>query len=313
MVTNNASNEATGASGTILRGGGVGTASSYSTSTYPATNAVSTLLYASATNVISALSTANNSLLITGATGVPALGTTLANTFACSISTAGANAEIDILQTDNTNGASNAVCFLRTGGASSGDAMSQYSINGVTTWSLGCDNSDSDAFVISSNGLGTSNSMRIAVTGETTFPLQTCFIANRSATVNNVTGNGANYDVVFDTEIADVNADYNNATGVLTAPVGGYYQLSTNVLLVGCTIAAYLTVLISTSNRNYVSSISRAASSVQFPQQFCVSAADMDAGDTAKITVNATGEAGDTDDLYGDATQTTSFQGRLAQ
>lgn len=58
--------------GTILRGvSGAGFVAS--TSTYPDTNAVSTLLYASSANVMSALATANNGVLITSATGVPSL------------------------------------------------------------------------------------------------------------------------------------------------------------------------------------------------------------------------------------------------
>jgi hypothetical protein len=50
---------------------------SWSTSTYPATNAINTLLYASAANVMSALATANSSVLVTNGTGVPTLSTTL--------------------------------------------------------------------------------------------------------------------------------------------------------------------------------------------------------------------------------------------
>jgi hypothetical protein len=46
-------------------------APSYSTSTYPATNAVSTLLYASSSNVMAALATGNDGVLITSHTGVP--------------------------------------------------------------------------------------------------------------------------------------------------------------------------------------------------------------------------------------------------
>lgn len=44
---------------------------SWSTSTYPATNAINTLLYASAANVMSALATVNSASLSTNATGVP--------------------------------------------------------------------------------------------------------------------------------------------------------------------------------------------------------------------------------------------------
>ena len=76
MVTNGAQNIATGASGTILRGAGVGTAPTFSTTTYPATNAVNTLLYASSANVMGALATANSGVLTTSSSGVPSIDTT---------------------------------------------------------------------------------------------------------------------------------------------------------------------------------------------------------------------------------------------
>lgn len=55
--------------GTLLRADGTNWTAT--TSTYPDTNAINTLLYASAANVMSALATANNGTLITSATGVP--------------------------------------------------------------------------------------------------------------------------------------------------------------------------------------------------------------------------------------------------
>lgn len=57
--------------GTILRADGTNWVAT--TSTYPNTNAVSTLLYASSANVMAALATANNGVLITSASGVPSL------------------------------------------------------------------------------------------------------------------------------------------------------------------------------------------------------------------------------------------------
>jgi len=57
--------------GTILRADGTNWVAT--TSTYPNTNAVSTLLYASASNVMSALATANNGTLVTSNTGVPSI------------------------------------------------------------------------------------------------------------------------------------------------------------------------------------------------------------------------------------------------
>jgi hypothetical protein len=61
-------NTATG-TGTILRADGTNWAAS--TSSYPDTNAVSTLLYASSANVMSALATVNRASLSTNSTGVP--------------------------------------------------------------------------------------------------------------------------------------------------------------------------------------------------------------------------------------------------
>ena len=98
MVTNNAANNVTATTGKVLQGAGVGVASTFSTatypstatgtgtllradgtnwtvttSTYPTTNAVSTLLYASASNVMSALATANRGVLVTSSAGVPSI------------------------------------------------------------------------------------------------------------------------------------------------------------------------------------------------------------------------------------------------
>lgn len=57
--------------GTILRATGTNWAAT--TSTYPDTNAISTLLYASAANVLSALATANSGILATNGSGVPSI------------------------------------------------------------------------------------------------------------------------------------------------------------------------------------------------------------------------------------------------
>jgi len=61
---------AAGTAGAILRSGAP---AAWSTTTYPATNAINTILYASAANVMSALATANNGTLVTSATGVPSI------------------------------------------------------------------------------------------------------------------------------------------------------------------------------------------------------------------------------------------------
>lgn len=66
-------NLALGAAGKILRSDGTDLV--YSTLTMPDTAAVSTILYASATNTIAALATANSGVLVTSGTGVPSIAT----------------------------------------------------------------------------------------------------------------------------------------------------------------------------------------------------------------------------------------------
>jgi len=61
----------TATAGQMLQSGATA-APTWSTSTYPATNAINTLLYASSANVMAALATANSSVLVTNSTGVPA-------------------------------------------------------------------------------------------------------------------------------------------------------------------------------------------------------------------------------------------------
>lgn len=66
----------TATAGQMLQSG-ASAAPAWSTSTYPATNAINTLLYASSANVMAALATANNGVLVTSAGGVPSISSTL--------------------------------------------------------------------------------------------------------------------------------------------------------------------------------------------------------------------------------------------
>jgi len=102
MVTNSSSNIKTAAAGKVLQGQGIGVNNDFSTatfpatatgtgtilradgtnwvattSTYPNTNAINTILYASSANVMSALATANSGVLITDSGGVPSISNAL--------------------------------------------------------------------------------------------------------------------------------------------------------------------------------------------------------------------------------------------
>lgn len=66
----------TSTAGQIILSGNAATPT-WSTTTYPSTNAINTLLYASAANTMAALATQDNSIVATSNTGVPSLTTTL--------------------------------------------------------------------------------------------------------------------------------------------------------------------------------------------------------------------------------------------
>lgn len=74
--------------------------------------------------------------------------------------------DIGLFNNDSANGTAYARLYLRTLGASSGDPYARFHVNGVTSYALGIDNSDDDAFVLS-NGTspGSSNRLRIDANG----------------------------------------------------------------------------------------------------------------------------------------------------
>jgi hypothetical protein len=83
----------------------------------------------------------------------------------------GGNNQWTLSNTSNT-ASSQAVHLLQVAGATAGDAFTRWSVNGVTEWSAGVDNSASDAFVIAaSNALGTTNVLSLATAGGVTLPL----------------------------------------------------------------------------------------------------------------------------------------------
>lgn len=92
---------------------------------------------------------------------------------------------------------------------------------------MGIDNSDSDKLKMSlGTALGTNDVWRMTTSGQRTLPLQPSFQATVSANVNNVTGDGTHYTIIYDTEVFDIGSNYNNATGTFTVPIDGKYFFS---------------------------------------------------------------------------------------
>lgn len=143
------------------------------------------------------------------------------------------------------------------------------------------------------------------------------FSAYRDSDLSNVTGDGTAYTVVFDVPIFNAGAYYNESTGVFTAPFTGIYRLTTQVYAGGM-IAAHdnQTVSIVTSNRTYTHTFKTfdAANVMQEnPLQKSV-LVDMDAGDTAYVTLTVTGTPTPTkivDIFGGSSTNRTMFCGEF--
>lgn len=146
-------------------------------------------------------------------------------------------------------------------------------------------------------------------------PLQPSFLATVTSDVTNVTGNGAAYTILFDTEVYDRNSDYAPGTGIFTAPVTGLYDFSGSVSLLQAGSATQVLVELVTSNRTYrVANLAGGAVDVSngVSLNWAVNGADMDVNDTARVRVTVTGEGADTTDIDGDATNAlTFFSGRL--
>ena len=142
---------------------------------------------------------------------------------------------------------------------------------------------------------------------------QPSFLAYLSSTQSNVTGDGTNYTILFDTEVFDQASNYNPATGTFTAPVDGRYQFNVGVNLIATT-ATGMTLSVVTSNRTYrpvamkPSNVSSAGGDAAIPGAIL---ADMDAGDTVTVVVQASGTT-KTASVFGNATLVTYFSGFLA-
>lgn len=183
-----------GTTGNLLQSNAAA-APSFSTTTYPSTNAINTLLYASAANVMSVITAANNSILVTSATGVPSLGTSVINDFTFTSSTAAATRTLTVSNTDNTNSATTALIQTTVGGGTAGDPLHTYTVTGVTSWSTGIDNSVSDTYVIAaSTALGTTNVVSMTTAGAVSIVLGNLDITKSAsgATVSNTVSNTSN-------------------------------------------------------------------------------------------------------------------------
>lgn len=219
----------------------------------------------------------------------------------------GANANFNIFNL-NTTAASDASLSLQVSAAGSG-GNSFVSYTGPTNnWFHGCNKTGaSQAWQLQTAVASLFPSANVVISatpeGEVTFPLTPSFSAYLASDDLNVTGNGASYTLgtnVALTEIFDQNSDF-NTNGTFTAPVTGKYEFVIYLRFASITAAmTFSQNTLITSNRSYLfqgSNIAAERTVAVSADRFQINAtayADMDAGDTATVSVQISGGAGNT-------------------
>jgi hypothetical protein len=254
MATNNAANNATAASGKVLQGQGVGTASAFSTATYPATaTSTGTMLRADGTNWSPTTATYPGTATSTG-TVLRADGTNWTPTTATYPNTATSTGTV--LRADGTNWSPSTATYPGTTTANQVLYSSATNTVGeITTAANGVLVTSAGSVPSISSTLPTAVQGNITSTGNLGNQLNTtrsCVLAYVSSNINNVTGDATVYTIIFDSTKFDQNSNFNTSTGVFTAPVTGRYLVTTFVTL-GSLSALHtgLTFVLVTTTTNY--------------------------------------------------------------
>ena len=149
------------------------------------------------------------------------------------------------------------------------------------------DNNSTDLIFATGASAAASERMRIDSDGAVTKPSNPAFLARNSSTDSNVTGNGTEVTIDFDTEVFDQGDDF--ASDTFTAPVTGRYQLNVSCEVSGVTSSHTVGQLqIKTSNRTIMADQNDTFQSAGSNGQCMYHGsflADMDAGDTVTCTM----------------------------
>jgi hypothetical protein len=156
----------------------------------------------------------------------------------------------------------------------------------------------------------------MASNGVMTLGQQTSFLIYLVSNINNVTGNGTNYKVAFDSTFLDKNA--NLASSSFTADNTGIYLFNVSVSFQGNTIAnaQKLEIFLVTTQKTYKGvSIDPVVHSKGSGQELLLSfstLAPMTATDNAAVHITVSGLAGDTVGIIGgNSPFVTFFSGAL--
>ena len=252
------------------------------------------VLVGSGTGAITALAVGATGTLLVGTNGSdPAFATSATGNFSFTSSTSAVTRTLTISNTDNTNSASSALLKLEAGGASAGDPVTRYTIDGTISWMVGIDNDDDDNFKIATHNtdIGTNSRIISTVDGEITRPSQPAFGAVASDQ-SNATGDGTVYSVTFtSSEYFDQNSDF-DGTSTFTAPVSGRYQFQTSITIDNIGSHSSVQMRLFTSNRTYFTNTLDPSSTKNASNEYTIDTTllvDMDAADTAIATVYVAG------------------------
>ena len=180
---------------------------------------------------------------------------------------------------------------LTIGDAGAEDAKIVFDGN-AQDYHIGLDDSADTLVIGKGSALGTTTAMSIDANGIITKPLQPAFLATPSGTLSNF-ATGQTNNVNFAAEHFDRNADYNagGSPSAFTAPVTGVYQLNFHLYLLAIdTAPTFIEFAMVTSNRSYNIIIDpNFSSDLNYYHMTMSVLADMDANDTAHITMYQNG------------------------
>jgi hypothetical protein len=203
--------------------------------------------------------------------------------------------------------------ILTSNGASALPSFQAAPAGGITGPGSSTDRAISTWNGITGSALFDNSTTKIDSTGRFTNSAQPCFCAILSTTQSNVTGDGTPYTIIFDTERFDRGSNYNNTTGIFTAPVTGIYHFSAYALYQNMNSATQADIRIETTAKTFLFG-NYAAPTLNAGQNWPIGfslTVDMTAGDTAKIIANV-GNSTKSVAVFGDtATPRTGFSGFL--